>query len=194
MIRDVPGVPRGDVGDGESLGIGAAGDGGGLPCGRMRCFCRAVRPVVGERGVVNEQVGVLGGVNGLLRGAGVPGVDESAAGAGVADDLFGENDGAVLQLDGGAGVELLEFRADGNAQFLGVVAVEAALPFVLDQRVAERVGVVVGSEGADLVVVAPDGDLAGCDFRDVDGERGLMTRRSNERVDGVAGSRAACRS
>ncbi len=178
----VPGVARGDVSERERASVGTSGDASGLARGGVPGVGGAVGGIVRERRVVNQEVGaVRGGDDGVV-GARVARVDEFATGAGVADDLLGADDGAVLQFDRVALVELRELRADGDAEFLGLLAVEAALAVVLDERVPDGGRAVGGVERADLVLGAVEDGLARAHLADTDGEADVPADGEHERL------------
>src|SRR3954463_11357972 len=72
-------VAGGDVDEGEQLHVGLGGDGGCLPDGRVAGFRRALDLLLGEGGVVNQQVGVGGRGDGGGARRGVAGDRERAA-------------------------------------------------------------------------------------------------------------------
>ena len=85
-----------------------------------------------------------------------PRVDQRASPARRADQVRRSDRAAVLQHDRLALVQPAPERSLGNAQLARPLRIESAQPDVLRQRVADRVGAVLGLEDHD-VVLAPDG-------------------------------------
>src|SRR4051812_3729808 len=148
-------VAGGDVDEGEQLHVGLGGDGGCLPDGRVAGFRRALDLLLGEGGVVNQQVGVGGRGDGGGARRGGAGDRERAARPGRAHHPGG-GDGARLPLRRLASLQGGIGRSFGHTGGRGGGGVEASRPLRLDQRVAERAAAVSRLEGTDLVAVTRD--------------------------------------
>ena len=105
--------------------------------------------LLGEAGVVDEQLGAAGGLDGRLAGAGVAGDRDRPARAGLPHHLLGP-DAARRAVDRLAPLQGGEGGAFGHAEPLRRLEVEAAGPLVLDQGVAAGADAVLDLEGADL--------------------------------------------
>jgi hypothetical protein len=87
-------------------------------------------------------------------------------------------------LDRLARVECRVLRPRGNAELLlGAFAVEPALAVVLDDGVADGGGAVVDRDGADLVAVSRERDVAGVDPVDPDRILRPAARRERDRFE-----------
>ena len=110
----------------------------------------ALRLLLGEAGVVDEQLGAAGGLDRRLRRGPVsPVITTVRPGRGLPHHLLGR-DRARGALDRLAALQRGEGRAFGHAEPLRRLEVEAARALVLDQRVAAGADAVLDLEGADL--------------------------------------------
>src|SRR6056297_2436461 len=130
------------------------GEFAGLPPGGVFGLTGASGVIVGEGGIVDQQIRVGGDRLGGRRRAGVAGVDEPASGSGVADNLLGVDHPAVIEFDRLAVVEFAVLRARRNTQlFLGLLAVESTGTVGLDERVANGCDAVVGLKRTDGILI-----------------------------------------
>ena len=84
---------------GEHLHVRLAGDGGGLADGGVAGLGGALDVLLGEAGVVDQQLGVGGGGHGGRAGRGVAGDDDGAARPARADHVLGaDGPGCALHL------------------------------------------------------------------------------------------------
>src|SRR5215208_16560 len=126
-------VPRGEVGEREQAHAGVAGDRRRLGGRGVAGLARAGAFVLQERGLVDEEVGLVRvDLDGLARPR-VAGDDDAAPRAGRADDLLGLHAVDLLPT-----LEPAERGALGDAERAGGVRVEAAGPVVLHERVPVR--------------------------------------------------------
>ena len=125
---------------------------GGLASGAVRGLAGAVGVLLGERGLVHEQVGFVCGDLQRLARRGVAREDDLAPLAFGAHDLLGQD-----AADGLAALQAAEVGAGLDAELLGELGVEVAGARVLDDRVAEGDGrAVADGHGGDQVTVALD--------------------------------------
>ena len=153
---------------GEHLHLGIAGDGGGLADGRVAGRERALGLLLGEAGVVNEEVRPAGGLDRCRRGAGVAGDRDRPPGAALPHHLL-RRDRPGGALDRLTSLQSGERRPFGDAEGLCGLEVESAGPLVLDQRVAAGTDAVGDLEGADLGVLELH-HVAGLEFDQVETE------------------------
>ena len=159
-LEDLPGllehladvVARGDVDEGEHLHPRLAGDRRRLADGRVAGFERPLDLLLGEAGVVDQQLGAARRLRPSPAGAGVAGDHDRPPGSGLAHHLLGRAPARRLPCDRLPALQGGEGGAFGHAEPLRGLEVETAGPLVLDQRVAEGAHAVLDLEGLDLVV------------------------------------------
>jgi hypothetical protein len=149
-------VTVGEVREGEKTD---ARRGGKLRRGRRRRvqgLVRALALLHRERGLVNEHVGVPGGLAHRVRGARVAGEDDLPPGPRRAENLLGAHCRAVGQLQALAALQATKKRALGHAATSSFVEVEAPWTRFLDKCVAVRRHAVLDLERLDSVVAPID--------------------------------------
>ena len=141
--------------EGEHLHPGLAGDRGRLADSRVAGVERALGLLLGEAGVVDEELGAPRRLDRRLTGAGVAGDDDRPPGRDSPTTCSGPDrpGGALHPL---ASLQRGEGRAFPDAQPLGLLRVESARPLVLDQGVAEGPHAVLDRKGADLASLERD--------------------------------------
>jgi hypothetical protein len=118
-------------------------------------FGGALDLLLGEAGIVDQQLGVGSGGDRRWRGRGVAGDHDRASGSRRAHHLLRRHGavGALDYLPPLQGRESRPFLDSGGTRGGGI---EAARPGRLDQRIAKGPGAVGGFEGLDLVFVSLD--------------------------------------
>src|SRR3954451_5316916 len=166
LVADLaPRVARGDVRQREQADAGLGGQLGGLARGGVAGLQRAVELVGGERGLVDQDVGAVGGHADHVAGAGVPREDQAAPAACLPYDLLRRH-----AVDGLAALQAAEVGTGCDAQPRGQLGVEAAGPVALDERVAVGLAAVADAQRVDLVAVELD-DRVGLE---VDGGQAVL--------------------
>ena len=192
-------VAGGDVDQGEHLHVGLAGDRGGLADGRVAGFGGALDLLLGEAGVVDQQLGVGGGGHGRRAGRGVAGDDDRAARARLGPDhLLGRGPGRTRPATSSPRCSAAKAGPSGTPSALGGLDVEAARALLLDQRVAVGAHAVRGLEGLDLVVVVARPPRPGSSSTSSSSKRSRPTDRLQDREEvaqpaAARGSSAAAR-
>src|SRR5690349_8859743 len=151
-----------DVREREQPDLGLARDPGRLARGAVAGLERALALLLGERRLVDEQVGAMGGDAHHVARRRVARDDDPPPRPLGPDDLLGPH--AVDDL---AALQAPEVRAERDAELDGELVVEPARACVLDDRVAEGLHPVADVERADLVAVVDD-RLARLELDDVE--------------------------
>jgi hypothetical protein len=120
----------------------------------VRGLVGALAFLLGERGLVNEDVGALGNLEHRRRRCRVARQYDRPPGPRVAQHLFGHDPSAVAQYDGFPGLKAAEVRPRLHAERLGCRHVEAPRPGHLDEGIAVRRHAVGDSEHDHAVVAA----------------------------------------
>src|SRR4029077_3830413 len=159
-------IARRNMDQGQELDFGLAGYSGGLADGGVAGVGGALGLLLGEAGVVDEQLPSLAGLTRRPAGSRVAGDDDRAAGARLAHHRAGLDRplGAVNPL---APLQRREVGAFLHAELLRGLRVEASRTLPLDQRVADGAHAVLDREGAHLGAVAGD-RIAGLQFDQVE--------------------------
>ena len=131
--------------------------------GRVQGLVRALPLLHRERGLVNEYVGVPGGLAHRVRSASVAGEDDLAPGPRRAENLLGAHRRAAGQLDALAALQATKKRPLGHTQTSSFVEAEAPWAPLLDECVAVRRHAVLDLERLDSVV-APTDPVSGAEL------------------------------
>src|SRR5690606_32575417 len=174
-----------DVGQGETEDAGPPGDLGRLPRGGVAGRAGAVHLVVGEGGVVDQEVRLPRHLDRAPRGPRVARVDDLPARARRPHDVLRPHDPAV-HLDRLAAVQLAEQRPFRHAQLARTLRVEAAAALVLGEHVAQGTSAVLRAVRDEVVAVTLDA-LVRLQLVDLDAERHAL----DAEVHGIAEDRAA---
>ncbi len=163
--------------EGEQLDVRLGGDRGRLAHRRVAGLGGALGVLLGEAGVVDEQVGVGGGGDRLRRGRGVAADHDRAAVPARPHHLLGPHR-PRRPLDLLPALQRRERRPFGDACGPGRTGVEPTGPRLLDQGVAVGAHLVARFEGLDLVPIVAD-RLAGRQLDQVETE----AQPSDERLE-----------
>ena len=140
---------------------------------------RACRFVVGERGLVNQQVGILRGGDGVLAGARVSGDHDTAAAASFAHQHRRLDHPTVVERDRLTLVNTSPERTLGDPHLARQIRIEATQSLLLHQRVAKRLGGAVRHRKRVDVVIRPFHRFAGLQLRDLDRKRGAIATKGD---------------
>ena len=121
---------------------------------RVHRLARAAALVLGERRLVDEDVGAVRCLDDVWRGRGVAGQREFPPRPSRTEHRVRGDDRAVGQRQRLARLEHPALPAGGHAERVGRGDVEAARPLVLDERVAERADTVLDGERLDHILTA----------------------------------------